>query len=95
MLDLKARFRFVDHTSRENIVARCDRRKRDRTVIDLLAGRSNLHPCFRIRRKLGTGSSHGEKEVDCRVGRNDRQGNDGVGYEENREVNKKEVESPR
>ena len=39
MLDLKTRFRFVDHTSRENIVARCDRRKRDRTVIDLLAGR--------------------------------------------------------
>ena len=47
MLDLKTRVRFVDHTSRENIVARCDRRKRDRTVIYLLAGRSNLHPCFR------------------------------------------------
>ena len=52
MLDLKTRVRFVDHTSRENIVARCDRRKRDRTVIDLLAGRSNLHPCFRIRGEL-------------------------------------------
>ena len=49
VLDLKTRVRFVDHTSRENIVARCDRRKRDRTVIYLLAGRSNLHPCFRIR----------------------------------------------
>ena len=52
MLDLKTRVRFVDHTSREDIVARCDRRKRDRTVIDLLAGRSNLHPCFRIRGNL-------------------------------------------
>ena len=95
MLDLKTRVRFVDHTSRENIVARCDRRKRDRTVIDLLAGRSNLHPCFRIRGKLGSGSSHGEEEVNCRVGRNDRQGNDGMGYEVDREVNQKEVESPR
>ena len=68
VLDLKTRFRFVDHTSWENIIARCDRRKRDRTVIDLLAGRSNLHPCFRIRREIGSGSSHGEEEVNCRVG---------------------------
>ena len=81
--------------SGKNIVARFRRRKRDRTVIDLLASRSNLHPCFRIRRKLGTGSRHDGEEVNCRVGRNDRQGNDGVGCEVNRKVNKKEVGSPR
>ena len=88
VLDLKTRLGFVDHTCRENIVARFFRRKRDRTVIDLLASRSNLHPCFRIRRKLGTGSSHDGEEINCRVGRNDRQGNDGVGC-------KKEVGSSR
>ena len=36
-----------------------------------------------------------KEEVNCRVGRNDRQGNDGMGYEVDREVNQKEVESPR
>ena len=95
MLDLKTRIRLVDHASREDIIARSDRRKRDRTVIDLLAGRSNLHPCFRIWRVLGSGSSHGGEEVNCRVGRNDRQGNDGMWYKVDREVNQKEVESPR
>ena len=52
-------------------------------------------PCFRIRRKLGTRSSHDGEEVNCRVGRNDRQGNDRVGCEVNRKVNKKVVGSPR
>ena len=74
MLDLK--MSFVYHTFRESIVARFRRRKRDRTFVDLLASRSNVHPCFRIRRVFGTGSSHDGGEVNCRVGRNDRQGND-------------------
>ena len=74
MLDLK--IGFVNHTFRESIVARFRRRKRDGAVIDLLASRSNLHPCFRIGRVLGTGSSHDGEEVNCRVGQNDRQGND-------------------
>ena len=95
VLDLKTRLGFVDHTCRENIVARFRRRKRDRTVIDFLASRSNLHPCFRIRRKLGTGSSHDGEEVNCRVGRNDRQGNDGVECGVNKRVSKKEVGSSR
>ena len=48
-----------------------------------------MHPCFRIRGELGSGGSHGEEEVNCRVGRNDRQGNDGMGYEVDREMNRR------
>ena len=39
--------------------------------------------------------SHGEEEVNCRVGRNDRQGNDVTEYEVDREKSQKEEESPR
>ena len=76
MLDLK--IGFVDHTFRESTVAGFRRRKRDRAVIDLLASRSNVHPCFRVRRGFGAGGSHDFDEVTCRVGRNDRQGNGGI-----------------
>ena len=75
MLDLK--IGFVDHTFRESTVAGFRRRKRDRAFIDVLASRSNVHPCFRVRRVFGAGSSHDGDEVTCRVGRNDRQGNGG------------------
>ena len=75
MLDLE--IGFINHTFRESTVARFRRRKSDRAVPDRLAGRSNVHPCFRVRRIFGSGGSHDSEVVTCRVGRNDRQGSGG------------------